>query len=137
MSRSDKGSQVISLFTIGLFSWIVPGGGYFLLGKRKRALILFLTIVITFVLGLYVGSIGVVDPVGSKPWYFAQIMTSPAVMFLGRMTVSKGYIVYGKPNEIGQIYTSIAGLLNLLCLVNAVYLADKRNVETYGDPRVS
>ncbi|MBW8001577.1 MAG: hypothetical protein FVQ80_06095 [Planctomycetes bacterium] len=137
MSGSGKGGQIISLFAIGLFSWIVPGGGYFLLGKRKRALILFLTIVITFSLGLYVGSVGVVDPVGSKPWYFAQIMTSPMVILLGQITVSNGYVVYGKPSEIGQIYTSIAGLLNLLCLINAVYLGNQRNVEINGVGHVS
>ena len=78
---------------------------------------------VTFGIGIYVGSIGVIDPVNSKPWYFAQILNSPVVAILGHLTAGGEYEVYGKPREVGQIYTSIAGLLNLLCVVNCAYLA--------------
>ena len=114
------------LLTVGLAGWFVPGGGYFLLGEKRRSVIIFVTIVLTFFAGLYIGSIGVVDPVGAKLWYIAQIMTSPAVAILGHATAAGDYPVYGRPNEIGQIYTSIAGLLNLLCIASAVYLAYQR-----------
>ena len=57
------------------------------------------------------------------------MMNSPAVFFLGRLSVTGDYPVFGRPNEIGQIYTSIAGLLNLLCIVNAVYLAHLQGLE--------
>jgi hypothetical protein len=82
---------------------------------------------------LYIGSVGVVNPVGAKPWYVAQVMNTPAVAALGQITRSGEYPVHGRPNEIGQIYTSIAGLLNLLCIVNAVYLAHLRRIESVGD----
>ena len=116
----DRGAS--SLLLVGLAGWLVPGAGYFLLNEKKRGIILFITIVLTFCTGIYIGSIGVIDPVGSKPWYLAQLMNSPLVALLGHLTAGGGYPVYGKPNDIGQIYTSIAGLLNLLCIVNAVYL---------------
>ncbi|GAJ06665.1 unnamed protein product [marine sediment metagenome] len=54
------------------------------------------------------------------------------VAFLGRLTAGAAYPVYGWPYEIGQIYTTTAGLLNLLCIVNAVYLAYLRRTETAG-----
>ncbi len=114
------------LFFVGLAGWLVPGGGYFLLNETKRALIILATIVLTFGLGVYIGSIGVVDPIGARLWYFVQIMNSPFVVIIGRMTAGGGYPVFGRPNEMGQIYTSIAGLLNLLCIVNSVYLAHLR-----------
>lgn len=117
---------------VGLFSWLVPGGGYFLLSEKKRAIIICITIVLTFCLGLYIGSIGVVDPVKSKPWYVAQISTSPLVLILGHHTSAGGFPVYGRPNEIGQIYTSIAGLLNLLCITNCVYLAHLAKTKETG-----
>ena len=104
------------------FSWCIPGGGHLLLKKPMRALIIFVTITATFVLGLYIGSIGVVDSKTGKWWFLAQIMTTPAVAVLGNLTASGAYPVYGKPLEIGQIYTSIAGLLNLLCIINACHL---------------
>jgi hypothetical protein len=123
---------VLFLLIVGLLAWLVPGGGHFLLKEKKRSIIIFVTIVLTFFTGLYIGSIGVINPGVAKPWYIAQIMNSPMVDLLRRLTAAGDYPVYGRPNEIGQIYTSIAGLLNLLCIVNAVYLAHLRRIETGG-----
>jgi len=77
---------------------------------------------------MYIGSIGVIDPIGSDPIasklrFFAQIMNSPLVGIIGHFTAGGGFPVYGRPNEMGQIYTITAGLLNLLCIVNSVCLA--------------
>ncbi|RKY24985.1 MAG: hypothetical protein DRP62_02410 [Planctomycetota bacterium] len=133
MLRISKENYIPSLLIVALSGWLVPGAGHFILEEKKRAIIIFVTIVITFLTGLYVGSIGVIDPVGAWPWYLAQIMNSPAVVVIGHLTAAGTYPVYGRPNEIGQIYTSIAGLLNLLCIINAVYLAHLRRAETTGE----
>jgi hypothetical protein len=127
--RSAK-NHTLLLLIVGLLAWLVPGAGHFLLKEKKRAIIIFATIVLTFLVGIYVGSIGVIDPVGAKPWYAAQIVNSPIVAVLGHLTATGAYPSYGRPNEIGRTYTSIAGLLNLLCIVNAVYLAHLRRKET-------
>ncbi len=127
-------NQVLFMLIVGLLAWLVPGAGHFVLKEKKRAIIIFATIVLTFCAGLYVGSIGVIDLVGITPWYvvLAQVMNSPMVAVLGRLTAHGAYPVYSQPNEIGQIYTSTAGLLNLLCIVNAVYLAHLCSAETAG-----
>ena len=129
---STKENHKIFLLTVGLLAWLIPGAGHLMIRENKRALIIFVTIILTFCIGLYVGSIGVINPVGAKPWYVAQIMNSPVVAALGYTAKTHNYYVFGKPNEIGQIYTSIAGLLNLLCIVNAVYLAHLYKIETAG-----
>lgn len=123
IERISKENSGLFLMVVGLVSWLVPGAGYFLLGQKKRAVIIFVTIVFTFCLGLYVGSIGVIDPVSYKLWYLIQIMTSPFVAVLGHISAGGAFPVFGKPCEIGQIYTSVAGFLNLLCVVNSVYAA--------------
>jgi hypothetical protein len=133
MPQSWKDNHALFLIIVGLFAWLVPGAGHFALDERRRAGVIFVTVLLTFLIGLYVGSIGVIDPVGAKPWYAAQIMNSPVVFLLGRISAGGDYPVYGRPNEIGQIYTSIAGLLNLLCIVNAIYTAHLRGVEGTGD----
>jgi len=130
--RHFKDNHIPFLLFVGLSSWFVPGGGYFVLNEKKRAAIVFITITITFCIGLYIGSIGVIDPLGSMPWYVAQTMNTPVVVILGQITKGGAYPVYGKPNEIGQIYTSISGLLNLLCIVNSVYTAYLRKIEPAG-----
>jgi hypothetical protein len=140
MIQSLKNNHTLLLIVVGSLAWLLPGGGHYALGQRKRAGVIFVTILLTFLVGLYAGSIGVVDPIGAKAWYFAQSLTSPAVMLVGshvasvqrqaeqaavegRTVKTAPYRVYGRPGEIGQIYTSIAGLLNLLCIVNAIYTA--------------
>jgi len=133
MAQSWKDNHALFLITVGLLAWSVPGAGHYALNEHRRATVIFVVIVLTFLAGLYVGSIGVIDPVGAKPWYAAQIMNSPVVFLLGRISATGHFPVYGRPNEIGQIYTSIAGLLNLLCIVNAIYLAHLRGIRQTGD----
>ena len=133
MASQLKYKNVPFLIIVGLLGWIVPGAGYFAINKRIHGLIIFFTIAITFAIGLYIGSLGVIDPAGSKPWFAAQLMNSPAIIILGQISQKGGYFVYGKPAEIGQIYTSIAGLLNLLCIVNAVYWAHLLKNEHPGE----
>ncbi len=133
MPAHAKDKHVVFLLIVGLLAWLIPGAGHFIIKEKRRAIIIFVTIVLTFAVGLYVGSIGVINPVTAKLAYAAQIMNSPMVAAIGRFTVKAGYSVFGKPNEVGQIYTSIAGLLNLLCIVNAVYLAHLHKTQPAGE----
>jgi hypothetical protein len=132
MPQRSKEAHALFLIFVGLLAWIVPGAGHLAINKKIHAIIIFVTIALTFCLGLYIGSVGIIDPVGAKPWYIAQMMNTPAVATLGQMSKAGNYAVYAKPNEIGQIYTSIAGLLNLLCIVNAVYWAHLRQTQVNG-----
>jgi len=132
MERHSRDANIMLLLIVGLSAWVIPGAGYFLLREKKRAAIIFITIILTFCAGLYIGSVGVVDPVGAKLWYTTQIMASPVVAGLGYLSAGGHYPVYGRPGEIGQIYTSIAGLLNLLCVINSIYLGYLRGTETAG-----
>ena len=131
-SQNPRETTVFGVIAAGMLAWAVPGAGYWALGDRRRGWVVGITIVLTFVLGLYIGSIGVIDPLGARYWYAAQVMTSPAVLVLGRCVSAGTYTVYGRPYEIGQIYTSIAGLLNLLCIINVVYVGHLRRQSIQG-----
>lgn len=155
-TQNSAGNGLIMLSVVGAAAWLVPGGGYFVLGEHRRAWVVLVTVGLTFLTGLYVGSMGVIDPISSRPWYVAQVMNSPAVVLIGRHVARRKmdadraidatrnqdlaarqqaleqakatvYRVYGRPGEVGQIYTSISGLLNLLCIVNAMYLVHTRH----------
>ncbi|MGA2172571.1 MAG: DUF6677 family protein [Sedimentisphaerales bacterium] len=124
VTRQQSQENVLPLmFLVGLAGWVVPGGGYLLLKETRRAIVIFAAIVLMFCIGLYIGSIGVIDPIGERLWYVAQMLASPLVAVIGHQTAGGGYPVYGRPAEMGQIYTGTAGLFNLLCIVNSVYLA--------------
>ena len=150
MPQYNHEKDVLFTVSVGLAAWCVPGAGYYLLKDTKRGLLVCVTVLSTFLIGLSVGSIGVIDKISAKPWYVAQVMTSPAVMIIGshvaqsndrakhaqtegRPIQTAPYRVFGRQAEIGQIYTSISGLLNLLCVVNAVYIAHMRHPPHIGD----
>jgi hypothetical protein len=132
MEPRIKENKALFMLIVGLLSWILPGAGHFIIKEKKRSAIIFVTITVTFCIGIYIGSIGVVDPVASKICYTGQILASPFVALLGHLTRGGTFPVYGKPSEIGQIYTGIAGLLNFLCIINAVYMAHLRRAELAG-----
>lgn len=123
INTDSENNRPLLMLSVGLAGWLVPGGGYFFLKEYSRAVIILVTLTLTFCAGLYIGSIGVIDPVGAKLWYVTQLLFSPGVALIGHATAVGRFGVYGRPAEIGQIYTSIAGLMNLLCIVNAVYSA--------------
>ena len=132
MAGQSKADHIFLLITVGLLGWVIPGGGHFFIKERKRGVIIFITVVLTFLAGLYIGSVGVVDLVGAWYWFIAQILTSPVVFLLTKMTQTGEYHSYGWPSDIGRIYTSIAGLLNLLAVISAVYMAHCGRGEIIG-----
>lgn len=123
MQGLGRQSGIFFVLFVALMGWCIPGSGFFLLNEKKRSVIIFVTICLTFTVGLYIGSVAVVDPVNEKLNFVAQMFNSPLVALLGNITTSNQLETFGKPAEIGQIYTSISGMLNLLCVVNTTYLA--------------
>ena len=113
------------MLIVGFLGWLLPGAGYFVIGEKKRAAIIFITVSLILCMGLYIGSIGVIDFAGPSPPYIkiAQAANPPIALIISHYTAGGGYPVYGWPNEIGQIYTLVSGLLNLLSVVNAVAMA--------------
>jgi hypothetical protein len=116
------------LFLVGIGAWWIPGTGHWIIGRPKKAAIIFFSILFAFVFGIWLGSIAVID--AATPWYWAQMLNSPLVAYLAHLSGGVYNLEsYGKPREIGEIYTGIAGMLNLLCVVNAVYLAHCINIK--------
>ncbi len=132
MARFSNKNRTQLLLIVGLLSWLIPGAGYYVLEEKKRAIIIFVSVCLTLCIGLYVGSIGVIDFQGTSPSYVkaAQFMNPPIVLLISHRTAGGTYPVYGWPNEIGQIYTMVSGLLNLLCIINAVSLAHLGKIRT-------
>ncbi|MCK4998436.1 MAG: hypothetical protein KAS23_02835 [Anaerohalosphaera sp.] len=133
MSNKSNSDHAMFLLVVGLLAWVIPGAGHFLIKERKRAAVIFVTIVGTFLVGLHVGSVAVINSKGAGLWYIAQMMVSPGVAVIANITRQGEYLAYGKCSDIGQIYTSIAGLLNMLCIVSAVYMGHSGRGELIGD----
>jgi hypothetical protein len=133
MKQKSQADHTLLLVVVGLMAWVIPGGGHFIIKERKRAIIIFVTVLVTFLLGLHIGSIGIINKGGAFAWYLAQMMVSPLVAIIGVLGQSDGgRVVYGKPEAYGQIYTAVAGMLNLLSVLSAVYMAHSGRGEMIG-----
>jgi hypothetical protein len=127
---------------VAIAGWIVPGAGYWLIGQRTRAITVCITILVVFVFGILVSGIRVVqapDMTGSgtlpqriltRPWFIGQVLIGP--VGIGSAYISDQLAqsaTYGKIEakarlaEIGTLYTAVAGMLNLLTIIDASYRA--------------
>ena len=126
---------------IALAGWIIPGAGYWLVGERKRAITVGVTIIAIFFLGILIAGVRVVQApemaspgnpiqrVLTRPWFIGQVLTGP--LGIGAAIVSdqlaqssyKAIEVKARLAEIGTLYTAIAGMLNLLVIIDSSYRA--------------
>lgn len=117
---------------------ILPGAGHFLNGERLRGLIIGAAILTLYMLGILIGGIRIIEfPNMNAPGNpIAQLMTQPTFIpeiFAGPITIICGYwsaavaanpatadiMSHSRVYDIGQIYCSVAGGLNLLALIDA------------------
>ncbi len=133
MDRGYPAAMTMSL--AGVLAWLVPGLGHFVIGQRRRGIIFFVTITATFWTGVAVGGAGsTVYPEVRKLWFAAQIFAGTetlAAYGLHTQVVKNAPIYKGKPflghwasSEVGVHYTGVAGLLNLLIILDAIVRAD-------------
>jgi hypothetical protein len=199
MSNSRAGH--ISPALVAVVAWLIPGGGYFLLGERKRAFTVGTSIILLFLMGILIGGIRIMDPPGwgeygymdqlilrpgrsategfltkvepssdeqandpregqhdeivgsallgqpfaeisDKPWYVCQILCGPATLAFSAASVELARPVkdsrppeqqypssHSRSWEIGALYTAVAGMLNLLVIIDATYLASRGEEE--------
>ena len=120
-------------------AWVLPGLGHALLGEGKRGVIIGVTILALWLSGLMIGGIGVIDRQRHQWWFLGQMLVAPS---LGVTYVRSTFMVeapspqeyraagtsriayqpsFGHPNEQGVLYTALAGLLNLLAIIDVLY----------------
>ena len=122
---------------VALLAWLVPGAGHFYLGLRKRAVLLFIAIELTFFIGLYIGTVRIVNPAQSMFWFLAQILTglNTIVAYLFSTTLPNLYpdftvtVIYDWSYYIAVLYTGVAGLLNLLAVLDTIIRAGQANTD--------
>lgn len=142
---SPPPSDLLRAPLAGILSWALPGLGHLYIGERKRGLILMITIAATFWTGVAVGgAASTVDPQARRLWFVAQIMSGGHALgalglhdlILRRAERSGMFDVHHRPRDlsayfghwmsidVGVHYTGIAGLLNLLVILDAIARAD-------------
>lgn len=122
-----------------LATWLLPGLGHWLIGERQRGAIVGITLVGMFLVGLIVGGIDVVDQRRDPLWFAGQVMIGPlgvGVAFYHRHLDRVGRpsppppapayeVSVGRINELGTLYCTLAGVLNLMVILDAAGRADQ------------
>jgi hypothetical protein len=128
---------------VALAAWLVPGAGYWLIGQRIRGLVVGVSILLIFAAGLLIGGMHVIDaPTGltvqlilQKPWFIGQVLAGPVSLFASYLANNWGTHIdpitfqrtvgvafsHARVNEIGTLYTAVAGMLNLMAIIDAAY----------------
>jgi hypothetical protein len=115
-----------------LVSWLIPGGGHFLLSRRGRGAIIFAAVLVTFLGGILMRG-PMFQPHGGDPltaliqWGgFLGDLASGLLYFL---TVWLGYTqpdAAGHVHDYGSKLLVAAGLLNILGVVDAWEIATRK-----------
>lgn len=114
----------------GLLAWLIPGAGHWMLGMRGLAAVYFGAISFAYWAGMLIGGVKTsVDPIGNF-WIFLAEMgvgAYTAVCYLIASTIKtvpvyepSPYVSYFPGSDIAQIYLSVAGLLNVLAVLDAI-----------------
>lgn len=136
-------------FPAAVAGWLVPGLGHLLTGHTRRGLILLVCIGGLWLSGLLIGGISVFKSRSAdgavRPWYLGQAIVAPSIAVEYThdryRNQNAGYDplpddgavpyqpAYGRAYEIGTLYTTLAGLLNLLAVIDIVYREPRRRDE--------
>ncbi len=109
-----------------MLAWLVPGAGHWYLGLRARGIIIFVTVAVLFWSGVAFGGLRTtVDPQGNTHWFLGEICTGGNAIVA--LAINRGMSwqgdegrSWGKGRDIGLVYAGVAGLLNLLCIFDAI-----------------
>ena len=121
---------------VALAGWVLPGSGYWLMGARSRGLTIGITVLILYVLGLWIGGIRIVeapefsDPSRNflghlleKPWFLGQVLAGPLGLVPMWIADANDPVSHARVNDIGTLYTAVAGMLNLMAIIDSAYKA--------------
>ena len=123
---------------VAIASWILPGAGHFLVGDRKRGIIFLVAIALAFWIGIAVGGVkNTVSPSERSLWFVAQIFAGGHSLvalawghFIPDPAKSGQFVTdvigYGRTEEVSVIYTAVAGMLNILVILDALVRAEQK-----------
>jgi hypothetical protein len=123
----------------------LPGLGHVAAGDRKRGVLVGAGILGLYASGILIGGISVIDRKENDWWFLGQLMVGPVTFAIDhfhqnnlkemtsggvRLTpdpvVSKYKRAIGKPLDVGILFTAIAGMLNVIAVIDAGFPTRRR-----------
>ncbi len=120
MSGSPDGAGRLPLPVLMGLAWLVPGLGHLLLGRRRRAAVFAVVIVVSFLVGLALQGEIILPRPGDPLSYLAAVASvGSGVLFVIAKAVGLGQgVITAASYEYGNTFLLTAGLMNLLLLLD-------------------
>jgi hypothetical protein len=149
MSISTKSQEQFTP-TAAILAWLWPGLGHIQLGERRRGFLVMFGVLFLFVSGVLIGGIDSVDHRQDRLWFLAQVLCGPiaVVTDLANQKIANkplppnwerryqqadpavrtriGQKGLGHVNEMGTLYGALAGLMNLVAILDALHPSHRR-----------
>ncbi len=120
-------------------AWIWPGLGHISLGEKKRGVYIMIGVLFLFFCGVLVGGFDAVDRLSGSDrlWFYAQGLCGP-IAFAADF-VNQNYVKQlpapvqlrteglGRVNEMGTLFIALAGLMNLIVILDALHCHNRLN----------
>ncbi len=107
-------------------AWALPGLGHLLLGRRAKALWFALLILGTLGLGLILSEGACVSSDRFPFHFYGQVLAGAPAILVDAWTGSRPQGRTIDRVELGLVYTTVAGIMNLIATVDAYEAARRR-----------
>ena len=132
-----------------VLAWLWPGLGHIPLGQRKRGFLVMFGVLFLFLGGILIGGLDVVDRRDDRLWFLAQVLCGPIAIvadvanqklvkpmpgdWVDRYEEGDSDVTrrlrrksLGHVNEMGTLYCALAGLMNLVVILDALQPQQRR-----------
>jgi hypothetical protein len=124
--------------TASIVAWLVPGGGHLYLGKRGRGLVFMAAISVLFVWGIGMRArltmpsgfddplavvFGLAQMAAGVLYFGARVLSQSALLSALGFSFGVEGVVTAPSYEYGNTFTTAAGLLNILVMIDAFDIA--------------
>jgi len=121
-----------SWFLAAILGLLFPGAGHLYLGRRDKALFFAVGIGVCFVVGLVLADFQAVSWQKHPYHFLAQAWNVLPTLVTGWLTRSLRVVRELPLLDMGLLYTSVAGLLNVIAVLDAGVLAHRSSVSTHA-----
>jgi hypothetical protein len=110
-----------------LLSWLIPGAGHYVLGKKNKAVLYFCVITVLYLCGFFMAEFTNLSIERHPIYFYATYMFIASYSFIGLFTTGAMHVTHHiKLLDLGCLYTSVACLLNLLVIIDCIALAGRK-----------
>lgn len=130
-----------------IMAWLWPGLGHISHGERARGVLIMFGILFLFLTGLLVGGVDAVDRREDHLWFLAQSLCGPIAFvadFVNQSVVKQlppdrrmASTGIAHPNEMGTLFIALAGLMNLVAILDALHFAPPIAERRRGEERAT